>query len=124
MKAKEEALNEKQRILDSAKIDLADLAVDMARRVLGFDEQTRNNVLAGKAEKVGTREGLLKVAYEISDGEAAAITGKLEGILGANLRLQREVDPSLIGGFLAFIDGKVYDFSFAAQLASMKQQLS
>ena len=39
-------------------------------------------------------------------------------------RAQTELDESLIGGYAAYVDGRVYDFSYAAQLQTMKQKLS
>ena len=34
------------------------------------------------------------------------------------------VDPNLVGGFAAYVDGRAYDFSYAAQLAALKQNLA
>lgn len=42
----------------------------------------------------------------------------------ADLTLDYQVDPQLIGGYAAYIGGNVYDFSYASQLAAMKQQLA
>ena len=33
-------------------------------------------------------------------------------------------DLIMVGGYAAYVDGKVYDFSYAAQLAAMKQKLA
>ena len=49
---------------------------------------------------------------------------QLEAMLGTTLKLTIEVDESLIGGYAAYVDGRVYDFSYAAQLQSLKQKLS
>ena len=121
--ARTEAEAEKQRILDAAKGELADLAVDMAGRVLRFDEQTRKNILED-APKTGTRKGTLRLAAACDDDQLAAITDRLERLLGCHLELTTEVDPSLIGGFAALVDGKVYDFSYAAQLSVLHQKLA
>ena len=121
--ARTEAAAEKQRAMDDVKGELAELAVDMAGRVLRFDEQTKKNLLAD-APKVGSRQGVLKLAAACGDEELAAITDRLERLLGCHLELATEIDPALIGGFAALVDGKVYDFSYAAQLSAMQQKLA
>ena len=122
--ARLEAQEYKQKVMDAAKDELADIAVDMAGRVLRFDEETKKHIVSGNTAKVGRKSGVLKLAIQAGEQEISAITAKLEAILGTQLDLTVEVDESLIGGYAAFVDGKVYDFSYAAQLDSMKRKLS
>ena len=122
--ARADAKEEKQRALDDAKSELASLAVDLARRVLSFDEDIRHNITAGVADKKGLRRGTLKTAQPCSPVEIKNITAQLENILGCRLALEQMVDPNLIGGFAAYVDGRAYDFSYAAQLAALKQNLA
>ena len=121
--ARTDAAEEKQRAMDDAKGELVDLAVDMAGRVLRFDAETRGNVL-GSGEKTGHRKGVLKLAAPCSNEETAAIADRLERLLGCHLELTTEIDPALIGGFTALVDGKAYDFSYATQLTAMQQKLA
>lgn len=122
--AKQEAQDFKKQAMDDAKDELTDLAVDLAGRVLRFDEETKKRVAAGSTAKSGLRTGVLKVAVQPDDENLAAITARLEALLGCSLTLKVEVDESLIGGYAAYVDGHVYDFSYAAQLQSLKQKLS
>ena len=122
--ARQEAQDYKQRAMDSAKDELTDIAVDMAGRVLRFDEETKKRIASGDTRKVGKKTGTLKLAMETDAGNIARIKAQLEAILGTELELETEVDESLIGGYAAYIDGQVYDFSYAAQLDSMKKKLS
>ena len=48
----------------------------------------------------------------------------LQGIVGKEVVLQQETDPSLIGGVLIELEGKVYDGSVRTQLEKMKQQFA
>ena len=114
----------KQRAMDAAKDELTDIAVDMAGRVLRFDEETKHRIAAGEKTIKGTQTGILKLAMETSEQEIVSITAKLEAIIGTKLKLTTEIDDSLIGGYAAYVGGKVYDFSYAAQLNSMKRKLS
>ena len=121
--ARAQADEEKRRAMDEVKEELADLAVDMASRVLRFDEQTRRNILLGTGTKTGSRKGVLKLAAPCDNKELSAIIDRLERLLGCHLELTTEIDSSLIGGFAALVDGKVYDFSYVTQLTAMQQKL-
>jgi F-type H+-transporting ATPase subunit delta len=48
----------------------------------------------------------------------------LHGIAGKEVVLQQETDPSLIGGVLIELEGKVYDGSVRMQLEKMKQRIA
>lgn len=122
--ARAQADEEKRRAMDEVKEELADLAVDMASRVLRFDEQTRRNILLGTGTKTGNRKGILKLAAPCDSKELSAIIDRLERLLGCHLELTTEIDSSLIGGFAALVDGKVYDFSYVTQLTAMQQKLA
>ncbi|WP_317855560.1 F0F1 ATP synthase subunit B [Chakrabartyella piscis] len=116
------ATSQQQQILDSAKVDIADLAVDMASRVLKFDQDILSQVVEPK-EKKGTMKGTLKTATHCEKDTLSEMSNMLENLLGTNLHLDVQEDESLIGGFIAYINGQVYDFSYATQLHSMKQAL-
>lgn len=122
--AKLEAQDFKKQAMDEAKDELTDLAVDMAGRVLRFDEETKKRLATGATGKSGRRSGVLKVAAETDRESLDRITAQLEALLGCSLTLTVQVDESLIGGYAAYVDGRVYDFSYAAQLQSLKQKLS
>ena len=122
--ARAQAAEEKRRAMDEVKEELADLAVDMASRVLRFDEQTRRNILLGTGTKTGSRKGVLKLAAPCDNKELSAIIDRLERLLGCHLELTTEIDSSLIGGFAALVGGKVYDFSYVPQLTDMQQKLA
>jgi F-type H+-transporting ATPase subunit delta len=47
----------------------------------------------------------------------------LQGIAGKEVVLQQETDPSLIGGVLVELEGKVYDGSVRTQLENMRQRI-
>ena len=114
----------KQRALDGARSELSELAVDMAGRVLRFDENIHHNILTGAVEKKGVRKGILKTAKPCKADEVKTMTAQLENLLGCHLELETAVDPQLIGGFAAYVDCKVYDFSYAAQLSAIRQKLA
>ena len=95
----------------------------MAGRILRFDADIHQNLL-NHAQKQGTRTGVLKVAQPCDDTALAQIREQLENLLACHLDLTVEVDPALVGGFSALVEGKVYDFSYRAQLSNMQHRLA
>jgi F-type H+-transporting ATPase subunit delta len=53
-----------------------------------------------------------------------ALCERLRGISGKDVVLQQETDPSLIGGLLIELEGRVYDGSVHTQLEKMKQRIA
>jgi F-type H+-transporting ATPase subunit delta len=49
---------------------------------------------------------------------------RLRGLSGKDVVLQQETDPSLLGGLLVELEGKIYDGSIRAQLEKMKQRIA
>lgn len=70
------------------------------------------------------REVLLKVAPPFAQEEIERIKAGFEKLLGHPVTLKIEEDKSLIGGFCAFADGKVYDASIKSRLMKLRQNLS
>lgn len=117
------AISQQEQILDSAKVDIANLAIDMAGRVLQFDKNILSQIVEPK-EKEGMMKGILKTATHCQQDTLSEMGTMLENLLGVNLQLDVQEDESLLGGFIAYINGQVYDFSYGAQLHSMKQALN
>lgn len=67
---------------------------------------------------------VLKIAPPYSKEELDEIRVSFENMLGHPVTLRVEDDKSLIGGFCAFADGKVYDASIKTRLLEMRQNLS
>ncbi len=62
-------------------------------------------------------------AVKLDDVAAQAIAEKLSQASRAKVLLEREVDPSLLGGVVAQVGSLVYDGSVRAQLEDLRQQL-
>ncbi len=65
----------------------------------------------------------VKTAVELSDADLEAIKTKLSAATGKTIRLQSDVDPSLIGGVMVRIGDKVIDGSIASKLTKLKDNL-
>lgn len=77
-------------------------------------------------EKCNISEGVVKSAYDLSDEEKEKLQKALEGKLGGGKKLILSfiTDESLLGGFLAEIDGNVVDSTLKTKLSGLKNVLS
>jgi len=121
--AKADAERAAEDAMRSAEGALANAAVDLAGRVLSFHEAACANAAAAQTAPEGDAEGTVKVAAQPSDEDAAEILRVLENLTGKHLTLKTEVESDLLGGFVAYIEGKVYDFSYASQLKELQRTL-
>ncbi|PKM82208.1 MAG: F0F1 ATP synthase subunit delta [Firmicutes bacterium HGW-Firmicutes-14] len=65
----------------------------------------------------------VKTAAELTEADLEALKDKLNAVTGKNVRLQPEVDPSLIGGVMVRIGDKVIDGSLLGRLEKLKENL-
>jgi F-type H+-transporting ATPase subunit delta len=66
---------------------------------------------------------VLRCATPPGAEELAALGAEIRAWLGREVAFTVAVDPTLIGGYVLLIDGKLYDFSIAARLQQIKQAL-
>jgi len=73
-------------------------------------------------EKKGQAEARVIAAGPLDDGDLDRLRDALEKLSGKRVVMQKENDPSLIGGLVIHLEGKVYDGSVRTQLENMKQR--
>ena len=118
---KAEAL--KARAMNDAQAELAQTAVALAGKVLCFDEAARTRAMNMNTTLSGETTATVKTAAELDADGLAEVRKCLENLCGKHLTISVQQDASLLGGFVAFIDGQVYDFSYAAQLGQLQRTL-
>jgi len=96
-------------LIDRGRIDLID-AIRRAFRELVLEHQ-------------GIAEATVTTAVPISDAEAARIGEQLGRMVGKKVVVQRQVDPSIIGGLVARVGDTLINGSVAARLAALREQL-
>ena len=69
-------------------------------------------------------KALLKIAGPFDKVDLGKITDGFEKRLNKQIDFEIVEDSSLIGGFIAYIDGKVYDASIALQLKNIRGSFS
>jgi F-type H+-transporting ATPase subunit alpha len=68
-------------------------------------------------------ECLLRVAKPMAEDEAARLSAHFSQALGKEVRFEVLVTPEIIGGFIALVDGRLYDASIRSPLQNMHQHL-
>lgn len=63
-------------------------------------------------------------AAPLSDGEKSSIKEKLTELCGHDVVLECEIDKTLLGGFVATVDGKIFDASLKSQLQGIKDVIN
>lgn len=63
-------------------------------------------------------------AVELTEGEKAKLIEKLSQKLGRTIHLECAVDPSLLGGLVVNVDGKVIDGSLRSKLQEIKEVMT
>jgi F-type H+-transporting ATPase subunit delta len=104
--------------LSSVVINLLHLLVDKNRMRYLPDITALYQELVDAA--IGRARVKLVTAYELSPKKLKELTHGLRGVVGKEVIMEMETDPSLIGGVVARIGGMVYDGSVKAQLERLR----
>jgi F-type H+-transporting ATPase subunit delta len=63
-------------------------------------------------------------AFPMEAAAEHALSAAVGGVIGKQVELRAEVDPSLIGGVLLRMEGRVYDGSVRARLHALRERLA
>jgi F-type H+-transporting ATPase subunit delta len=137
------AVPELRRVLENPELDTQEKAAVLGEILGGADELVRNFVLlvaekgrAGEVEEIYRELDLLvaqaqrrltvelTTAYELSDEEAASITGKIEQSSGRSVEATRKVDPALIGGIVLQAGSLRVDASVRGRIERLRHELT
>ncbi len=69
-------------------------------------------------------KAMIKTAGSFDNADIDRIKTGFEKLLGEPLEFEVTQDISLLGGFVAYIDGRVYDASVALQLKNIRSSFS
>ncbi len=74
-------------------------------------------------ERAGIVNVNIRTAFELTDVQTNEIKNKIEKMLNKKARLKIQIDPEVVGGFVAQVNDTVFDASVKHQLEILKQQL-
>ncbi|HSE96525.1 MAG TPA: ATP synthase F1 subunit delta [Methylomirabilota bacterium] len=75
-------------------------------------------------EAAGRVRARVRSAAPLSDSERATLRERLGRKLGKTVFLDTEVDPALLGGFVAEVGSRVLDASLAGQLTALRERIT
>lgn len=129
-------------ILESPKITFEDKARVVDEQVEGVSPMTRNlayllitrnkisalRAIADQYEQLvdnyyGIKHAEVTTAVPLDELEISRITKDLETLTGMKIVLTTKVDPGIIGGLVARINGKLLEGSTAGKLSALKNEL-
>ena len=107
--------------LSQLAINLAKLLV--SKQALGIVEQiaAQFNRMADAHE--GIEHATVTTAVDLDDSDRERLASHLSTLTGKRVTLETEVDPDIIGGFVARIGDKLLDGSTRARLEALKKKL-
>ncbi len=70
-----------------------------------------------------TKTAVITTASNMSEATYARICRGFREKLG-EITFERVIDDGIIGGFIADIDGEIYDLSISSQLKKMQRQIT
>ncbi|MEX2414787.1 MAG: F0F1 ATP synthase subunit delta [Paenibacillaceae bacterium] len=74
-------------------------------------------------EALGRANAIVSSPYLLSDKETEEITKFFSKLTGKNIRLEQQLDTSLLGGIQVRIGDRLYDGSLKSKLANMQKTL-
>ena len=86
---------------------------------IGRYEQIVKDFKKLRNEEEGVAFGTVYSAQPVSEERMASIQQKVSDLLGENVKLENEIDKTLIGGVKILIDGKIIDASLRSRLESL-----
>jgi F-type H+-transporting ATPase subunit delta len=104
---------------------------DFGRRFLGVVLAKRRilnlaEILAGVSEASDAREGVVAarvtVPAPLTEGERQRLEAALERRVGKTVRMQVEVDPGTLAGFVARVGSNVFDASVGQQIERFRNE--
>ncbi|MDD4858940.1 MAG: ATP synthase F1 subunit delta [Dehalococcoidales bacterium] len=72
----------------------------------------------------GIERAEVMTAVPLEDKERQSVTKRLEELLGKKIVVSTRVEPALVGGMVARIDGKLLDGSTRSRLAALKRDVA
>jgi F-type H+-transporting ATPase subunit delta len=104
----------------------------LQRLVTLLVERDRSSLLPLVAKAYGrlwnAQRGIVEAeavsAFAMEDGETHALSAAVGRVLGKQVELREHVDPSLMGGLLLRMEGRVYDGSVRARLRTLRARLA
>jgi len=123
--------SQKKRALLDALLDRSELRGEVPQLLRMLADRDRLGQLSEIAAAFDDRlrqerqvvEAHVVTAHPLNDAERTSLKNALKRASGADIALSEQVNPSIVGGFVARVGSQVFDASLTRQLERMKQRL-
>ncbi|MFT5585725.1 MAG: F-type H+-transporting ATPase subunit delta [Cognaticolwellia sp.] len=124
------SVEERQNVLSEV-LNLLELDLMVANFIRLVQEKGRVPVLPAIAERyalladklAGRVRALVTTAIPLDAALSAQVKASLEAATGKTILIDPQVDPEILGGLVAQVEGRVYDASLRTRLLNLRQTL-
>jgi F-type H+-transporting ATPase subunit delta len=121
-------LNDKENLVNKCLPEISQLALNfvyllVARQRLGILEQIVSEYERMADSKLGLEHAKVITAVPLDEEDKKKLSERLAAITGKKIVLTAEVDPAIVGGFVARVGDKLIDGSTKAKLEALRRQL-
>ncbi|MCL0094363.1 ATP synthase F1 subunit delta [Dehalococcoidales bacterium] len=118
----------KARLLSERLGDINPLALNLAYLLLTKGRLARVGDIADEYQRLldsyrGIERAEVITAIPLDDKDKLNLAERLGAVVGKKVMLELEVDPGLVGGFIARIGGKLLEGSISSKLDALKREL-
>jgi F-type H+-transporting ATPase subunit delta len=107
--------------INSKALNLASILVRRGNFSIVKDIYSEYQVLLDQYKGVAQAE--VTTAMTMDENQITKITSSLANLTGKKVVVSKRVDPRIIGGMVARVDGKIIDGSTRSQLAALKNEI-
>lgn len=121
--------DDKSRLLAARLQDASPLALNLARLLIFKNAIGMIGEIAGEYELLvnayhGIQKAKVVTAVPIDENDKEKLAENLGALVGSKIIVESRVDPEILGGIIARIDGKLLDGSTRSKLAALKRELA
>ena len=122
------SFEDKSRLLESLR-DIDPLALNLIRLLILKNSVSITGEIAAEYERLlnayrGVQKARVVTAVAIDEIEKTRMEQELGALVGAKIVLEPEVDPGILGGVIARIDGKLIDGSTRTRLENLRRSMA
>lgn len=120
---------DKEHVLSERFGELNPLALNLVRLLLARGGLRSLPEIAGEFERLvddyrGVGRAEVVTAVALDEADRTRVAAELEKTFGKKMKINTRVDPAIIGGLVARVDGKLLDGSTRSRLLALKQVIA
>ena len=121
-------IEDKSRFLKERLTDIDPLALNLVLLLIARSGIGMIGEIAGEYKRLldiyrGVESAEVTTAVPLDDKDKKKLAVKLGALVGAEVELETQVDPAILGGIVARVGGRLLDGSTRSKLAALKKEL-